>query len=146
MTARAERLKCPACGHPHSAVKDSRLTDQGEAIWRRRQCRECGHRFSTKEQIVLYNEKGGYRVLCYFRKRGSDQVIGRIVYNPNWDNPFFLQERTKPTEFSYLYVNVEAEGLLADIIQSMGEVYAPIDWHKREVIVNNDPLFGESSP
>ena len=40
---------CPYCRHPDSRVVDSRTTDDGAAIRRRRQCTECGKRFSTVE-------------------------------------------------------------------------------------------------
>lgn len=40
---------CPYCRHPDSRVVDSRTSDDGAAIRRRRQCTECGRRFSTVE-------------------------------------------------------------------------------------------------
>ncbi|HWH25953.1 MAG TPA: transcriptional regulator NrdR [Pseudolysinimonas sp.] len=44
---------CPFCRHPDSRVVDSRTTDDGLAIRRRRQCPECGRRFSTTETASL---------------------------------------------------------------------------------------------
>ena len=46
-------MKCPACGHEDSQVKDSRPTEDGAAIRRRRQCEACGARFTTFERIQL---------------------------------------------------------------------------------------------
>ncbi len=46
-------MKCPHCGHDDSQVKDSRPTDDGAAIRRRRQCESCGERFTTFERIQL---------------------------------------------------------------------------------------------
>ena len=40
---------CPFCRHPDSRVIDSRTSDDGLSIRRRRQCPECGGRFSTTE-------------------------------------------------------------------------------------------------
>lgn len=40
---------CPYCRHPDSRVVDSRTSDDGAAIRRRRQCTDCGRRFSTVE-------------------------------------------------------------------------------------------------
>ena len=40
---------CPFCRHPDSRVIDSRTSDDGLSIRRRRQCPECGRRFSTIE-------------------------------------------------------------------------------------------------
>lgn len=42
-------MVCPYCRHPDSRVVDSRTSDDGAAIRRRRQCTECGRRFSTVE-------------------------------------------------------------------------------------------------
>jgi transcriptional repressor NrdR len=46
-------MKCPSCGHDASQVKDSRPTDDGAAIRRRRQCEACNARFTTFERIQL---------------------------------------------------------------------------------------------
>jgi len=42
-------MYCPFCRHPDSRVIDSRTSDDGLSIRRRRQCPECGRRFSTLE-------------------------------------------------------------------------------------------------
>ncbi|HEX7784040.1 transcriptional regulator NrdR [Sphingobium phenoxybenzoativorans] len=46
-------MRCPFCAHEDSQVKDSRPTDDGAAIRRRRQCEACGARFTTFERIQL---------------------------------------------------------------------------------------------
>ena len=46
-------MRCPFCGHEDSQVKDSRPTDDGAAIRRRRQCEGCAARFTTFELIQL---------------------------------------------------------------------------------------------
>lgn len=46
-------MKCPFCSHDDSQVKDSRPTEDGAAIRRRRQCEGCGARFTTFERIQL---------------------------------------------------------------------------------------------
>ena len=46
-------MHCPFCRHNDSRVIDSRTTDDGTAIRRRRQCPECGRRFSTTETASL---------------------------------------------------------------------------------------------
>ena len=46
-------MRCPFCGHDDSQVKDSRPTDDGAAIRRRRQCEGCAARFTTFERIQL---------------------------------------------------------------------------------------------
>lgn len=44
-------MKCPYCGFEESKVIDSRPTDEGQRIRRRRECLECGKRFTTYEVI-----------------------------------------------------------------------------------------------
>ena len=46
-------MHCPFCRHGDSRVIDSRTTDDGTAIRRRRQCPECGRRFTTVETASL---------------------------------------------------------------------------------------------
>ncbi|MFG6477050.1 transcriptional regulator NrdR [Microbacterium sp. P06] len=46
-------MHCPFCRHPDSRVIDSRTSDDGLSIRRRRQCPECGGRFSTVETASL---------------------------------------------------------------------------------------------
>jgi len=46
-------MRCPFCAHENSQVKDSRPTEDGAAIRRRRQCEQCAARFTTFERIQL---------------------------------------------------------------------------------------------
>ena len=46
-------MRCPFCAHEDSQVKDSRPTEDGSSIRRRRQCEDCGARFTTFERIQL---------------------------------------------------------------------------------------------
>jgi len=44
-------MKCPFCSYFESKVNDSRPTNEGQAIRRRRECIKCGKRFTTYEKI-----------------------------------------------------------------------------------------------
>ena len=44
-------MRCPFCGYEESKVIDSRPTDENERIRRRRECIQCGKRFTTYETI-----------------------------------------------------------------------------------------------
>jgi transcriptional repressor NrdR len=81
-------LRCPFCGHDDTQVKDSRPTEDGTAIRRRRQCSACGARFTTFERVqlreVMVVKRGNRRepfqrakleqsVALACRKRGIDQ-------------------------------------------------------------------------
>jgi transcriptional repressor NrdR len=46
-------MRCPFCGELESQVKDSRPSDDGVAIRRRRLCPQCGGRFTTFERVQL---------------------------------------------------------------------------------------------
>ena len=51
--AKGRDMYCPFCRNADSRVVDSRLADDGSAIRRRRQCPQCGRRFSTVETTSL---------------------------------------------------------------------------------------------
>ena len=46
-------MRCPFCSHENSQVKDSRPAEDGSSIRRRRQCEDCGARFTTFERVQL---------------------------------------------------------------------------------------------
>ena len=46
-------MRCPFCGHEASQVKDSRPSEDSSSIRRRRQCEDCGARFTTFERVQL---------------------------------------------------------------------------------------------
>jgi len=58
-------VRCPACGIQESKVIDSRTVRDGDAIRRRRECEECGDRFTTYERIeetvLMVAKKDGRR-------------------------------------------------------------------------------------
>ncbi len=58
-------MKCPFCGYEESKVIDSRPTDEGERIRRRRECLQCAKRFTTYEMIeslpIIVIKKDGSR-------------------------------------------------------------------------------------
>lgn len=63
-------MRCPFCANDDSQVKDSRPTEDGGAIRRRRQCPACGARFTTFERIQL-------RELVVLKKSGKREVFER---------------------------------------------------------------------
>lgn len=63
-------MKCPFCGSDNTQVKDSRDTDDGSAIRRRRECGECGSRFTTFERVQL-------RDLIVVKKNGEKAMFDR---------------------------------------------------------------------
>ena len=63
-------MRCPFCVHDDSQVKDSRPTEDGTSIRRRRQCEGCGARFTTFERVQL-------RELTVVKKDGDRQPFDR---------------------------------------------------------------------
>lgn len=63
-------MKCPFCSHFESKVVDSRPTDEGSSIRRRRECLACGKRFTTYETIESLP-------LVVIKKDGSRQTFDR---------------------------------------------------------------------
>ena len=58
-------MKCPYCGYPESKVVDSRHSDDGLSIRRRRECLQCQRRFTTYETVeslpIVVVKKDGSR-------------------------------------------------------------------------------------
>jgi transcriptional repressor NrdR len=63
-------MRCPFCAHEDSQVKDSRPSEDGAAIRRRRQCEACGARFTTFERVQL-------RDLTVVKKNGDREPFDR---------------------------------------------------------------------
>lgn len=63
-------MKCPFCSCDDTIVKDSCNTDDGTSIRRRRECPECGSRFTTFERVQL-------RELIVVKKNGEKTFFDR---------------------------------------------------------------------
>jgi len=61
---------CPFCGHSDTKVVDSRDTNDGRAIRRRRECEKCQARFSTYEEMEIMR-------LTVIKRDGSKQEYNR---------------------------------------------------------------------
>ena len=68
-------MKCPFCGETNNKVIDSRLSRDGNVIRRRRECIECGRRFTTYEHIeeipIMIIKKDGRREVFNREKVGA---------------------------------------------------------------------------
>lgn len=63
-------MRCPFCGHVDTQVKDSRPSEDGATIRRRRYCPECDSRFTTFERVQL-------RELTVVKKNGDRRPFDR---------------------------------------------------------------------
>ncbi|EKD50884.1 MAG: transcriptional regulator NrdR [uncultured bacterium] len=64
-------MKCPTCQHPESKVIDSRVSNEANNIRRRRECEQCGQRFTTYERIEDF-------LPMVIKKDGRRQVFDRL--------------------------------------------------------------------
>ena len=88
-------MKCPFCGAQDTKVIDSRPADDNSSIRRRRQCEECGKRFTTYEKLETlplmiikkddsrepYNRakiENGILLSCHKRPVSPDQITKMI--------------------------------------------------------------------
>lgn len=63
-------MRCPFCGNDDTQVKDSRPSEDGSSIRRRRSCPKCGSRFTTFERVQL-------RELTVIKKNGQRRPFDR---------------------------------------------------------------------
>ena len=63
-------MRCPYCGCENTQVKDSRPTEENQSIRRRRNCEDCGGRFTTFERVQL-------RELIVVKKSGRREAFDR---------------------------------------------------------------------
>ncbi len=63
-------MRCPSCGNIDSKVVDSRPSEDGSTIRRRRECLECGRRFTTYERL-------GENPLIVLKSDGTSEVYDR---------------------------------------------------------------------
>lgn len=72
---------CPNCANADTKVLDSRPTEEGSAIRRRRECDKCGFRFSTYEEIEILG-------LSVIKRDGTRQVYSRDKLEAGIRKPF----------------------------------------------------------
>jgi len=63
-------MLCPSCSSDNSKVLESRTTEKGQSIRRRRECLDCGHRFTTYERIEFVP-------ITVIKKDGSKESFDR---------------------------------------------------------------------
>ena len=63
-------MRCPSCGQTESKVVDSRPSEDGSTIRRRRECLDCGRRFTTYERL-------GENPLIVLKSDGTSEVYDR---------------------------------------------------------------------
>jgi transcriptional repressor NrdR len=95
-------MRCPFCSSEDTAVKDSRPTEDGSAIRRRRICQACGSRFTTFERVQL-------RELIVIKRNSSRETFDR----DKLARAVFTALRKRPIE------NERAERMITGIIRRL---------------------------
>jgi transcriptional repressor NrdR len=102
-------VRCPFCQFESTKVVDSRLTDPGDAVRRRRQCEGCGSRFTTFERtegpMLVVRKRDGRR-----ERFDRDKLVSGMLESTN----------KRPVEVSEL--EALAESIMGEARQLGGEV------------------------
>lgn len=104
-------MRCPFCGVEDTQVKDSRQTEDGSAIRRRRCCSSCGGRFTTFERIQL-------RELIVLKNDGSKELFDREKLFQSMKTPL----RKRPVD------NAKLDQMVSGIVrqlEAVGDVEIP---------------------
>ena len=104
-------MKCPFCGNMDTQVKDSRPSDEGSAIRRRRSCPECNGRFTTFERVQL-------RELVILKRSGRRAPFDRTKLERSLD----IALRKRPVDAE------RVERMVSQIVrqlESLGETEIP---------------------
>jgi transcriptional repressor NrdR len=104
-------MRCPFCGHGESQVKDSRPSEDGAAIRRRRLCPDCGGRFTTFERVQL-------RELTIVKRSGRRTPFDR----DKLARSISIATRKRPVDAERLERMISA---ITRQLESMGETELP---------------------
>lgn len=114
---------CPFCRHPDSRVIDSRTSDDGVSIRRRRQCPECGRRFSTTETASLSVIKRSGVVEPFSREKIVSGVRKACQGRPVTDSDLaILAQRVEETIRATGAAQVEANDIGLAILTPLREL------------------------
>ena len=104
-------MKCPFCGHDETAVVDTRLSDEGDIVRRRRKCNVCDKRFTTYERAEI-------RLPQVVKKNGSRTEFSRDKLRASLE----LALRKRPVSADLVEAAI---GEIEDKLLSSGEREVP---------------------
>jgi len=114
---------CPFCRHDDSRVIDSRPAEEGTQIRRRRECPECGQRFSTQEVAVLSIIKRSGATEPFSREKVLVGVRKACQGRPvNEDDLVLLAQRVEETLRSTGQAEIEAQEVGMAILPPLREL------------------------
>jgi transcriptional repressor NrdR len=92
-------MVCPFCLHKKTDIYNTRHTDSGQTVWRRRSCLQCGRAFTTEEHINptrIWTVVGTKKTKPYSRAKLAMSLLKACDHRPNYDDAAW-----------YLYESVE---------------------------------------
>ena len=116
-------MNCPFCRHDDSRVVDSRPAEEGTAIRRRRECTQCGSRFSTQETSVLAIIKRSGATEPFSREKVIAGVRKACQGRPvNDDDLALLAQRVEETLRATGQAEIEAQEVGMAILAPLREL------------------------
>jgi transcriptional repressor NrdR len=114
---------CPFCRHDDSRVIDSRPFEEGSAIRRRRECTECGSRFSTQETSILAIIKRSGATEPFSREKVVNGVRKACQNRPvSEDDLALLAQRVEETLRGTGQAEIEAQEVGMAILAPLREL------------------------
>ena len=84
-------MRCPQCTCSEDKVVDSRMTKEGAGVRRRRECLNCGHRFTTYEEIIQ-SELKVIKKNGNVREDFDREKLRRGIVNACWKRPIKVED------------------------------------------------------
>ena len=103
-------MHCPNCQHTESRVLESRSTESGQSIRRRRECLKCKQRFTTYERIELVP-------ITVIKKNGSRESFDRAKLLRG------ILRACEKTQVSYQKAEAIVDGIEAKLQQNLGKEF-----------------------
>ena len=97
-------MRCPFCKADDTGVVDSRLSEDGDSVRRRRECQECGKRFTTYERVEL-------QMPMIVKQNGNRTAYDREKIRTGFMRA--LHKRPVPTEYVDAAINRIEQRILA---------------------------------
>lgn len=120
-------MRCPQCGCLDDKVVDSRATKEGAGVRRRRECLQCGHRFTTLEEIIQAELKVIKRDNS--REDFDREKLRHGIENACWKRPVEVEEIERAVDEVYYSIqgDYEKEVSTIDIGNRVMEVLKRVD-------------------
>ena len=116
-------MHCPFCQNPDTKVVDTRISDDGHSIRRRRECTHCGKRFTTVESTMLLVLKNSGNVEPFDRNKVISGVREACQGRPiNEDDLKALGQRVEEDLRSRGLAQVRSEDVGRAILEPLREL------------------------